>query len=69
MPKYHISGTVYYADGFDFDDIEAPDEDTARREAERRIFEGDLYQPDPQWQETCIECIDEVTTVVEDHTT
>ena len=65
MPKYNISGTVYYADGFDFEDIEAPNEDTARREAERRIESGDLTF-DPQLQEICIECVTETTTVVED---
>ena len=57
MSKWNISGTVYYADGFDFDDIEANTEDAARKEAVRRIKEGDLYQPDPVLQEICIETV------------
>jgi conjugal transfer/entry exclusion protein len=56
MKRWVISGTVYYADGFDFE-IDAETEDQARAEAERIIETGDAYQPDPQLQEICIETV------------
>lgn len=64
MPKYHISGTVYYADGFDIT-VEAANEDEARKEAESCVLEEDGYKFNPELQEICVET---VTTVVDEDT-
>jgi len=58
MPTYHITGTVYYADGFDLT-IEAESEHHARKLVDHQVAcEENGYRFDPQLQEICVECVE-----------
>jgi HD-GYP domain-containing protein (c-di-GMP phosphodiesterase class II) len=57
--KFQISGTVYYADGFDLA-VEAETEAKARAKAMEMVEGENGYKFDPQLQEICIECVEEL---------
>lgn len=60
MPTYRITGTAYYADGFDFT-IEALNETEARNLARVNVMsETEGYRFDPELQEVCIEVVETV---------